>query len=165
MRSKHITQMGLMLATALVLSYLETLLPVVVAVPGVKIGLANMITMLFLYQYGAGKAFAFMIVRVVLSGVLFSGVAGIIYSMAGGICFVGSLVLILYSLVQYFRGHAVEGYTTTILVMLLIGSAIMLSLGIIGFYIARIYEEVRRRPRYIVSGIIKGNAGETNDKK
>ena len=86
-------------------------------------------------------------------------------SIAGGICFVGSLVLILYSLVQYFRGHAVEGYTTTILVMLLIGSAIMLSLGIIGFYIARIYEEVRRRPRYIVSGIIKGNAGETNDKK
>lgn len=76
----------------------------------------------------------------------------------------GSLVLIIYSLVQYFRGHAVEGYTTTILVMLLIGSAIMLSLGIIGFYIARIYEEVRRRPRYIVSRIINGNAGETNDK-
>ena len=86
MRSKHITQMGLMLAAALVLSYLETLLPVVVAVPGVKIGLANIITMLFLYQYGAGKAFAFMTVRVVLSGFLFSGVTGIIYSIAGGIC-------------------------------------------------------------------------------
>ena len=86
-------------------------------------------------------------------------------SLAGGACFMGSLILILYSLVQYFRGHAVEGYTTTILVMLLIGSAVMLSLGVIGFYIARIYEEVRRRPRYIVSGIIKGKTEKTEDKR
>ena len=52
--------------------------------------------------------------------------------------------------------HAVEGYTTTLLVLLLIGSAIMLSLGIIGYYIAKIYEEVKRRPRYIVSRIMRG---------
>ena len=67
-----------------------------------------------------------------------------------------SLLLIIYSLVQYFSGHAVEGYTTTLLVLLLIGSAIMLSLGIIGYYIAKIYEEVKRRPRYIVSRIMRG---------
>ena len=40
--------------------------------------------------------------------------------------------------------------------LLLIGSAIMLSLGIIGYYIAKIYEEVKRRPRYIVSRIVRG---------
>ena len=72
-------------------------------------------------------------------------------TVAGGICFLGSLLLIIYSLVQYFSGHAVEGYTTTLLVLLLIGSAIMLSLGIIGYYIAKIYEEVKDRPRYILS--------------
>ena len=44
----------------------------------------------------------------------------------------------------------------TLLVLLLIGSAIMLSLGIIGYYIAKIYEEVKRRPRYIVSRIMRG---------
>ena len=77
-------------------------------------------------------------------------------TVAGGICFLGSLLLIIYSLVQYFSGHAVEGYTTTLLVLLLIGSAIMLSLGIIGYYIAKIYEEVKRRPRYIVSRIMRG---------
>ena len=65
--------------------------------------------------------------------------------------------MILYSLIQYFRGHAIEGYTTTILVLLLIGSAIMLSLGVIGYYLAKIYEEVKRRPRYIVSQIIRGD--------
>ena len=61
-----------------------------------------------------------------------------------------------------FSGHAVEGYTTLLIVMLFIGSAVMMSLGIIGYYIARIYEEVKRRPRYIVSKIIRG--GDTNEK-
>lgn len=80
---------------------------------------------------------------------------------AGG-CFICSLLLLIYSLVRYFTGHAVEGYTTLLIVMLFIGSAVMMSLGIIGYYIARIYEEVKRRPRYIVSRIIQG--GHENEK-
>ncbi len=75
---------------------------------------------------------------------------------AGG-CFICSLLLLIYSLVRYYTGHAVEGYTTLLIVMLFIGSAVMMSLGIIGYYIARIYEEVKRRPRYIVSRIIHGS--------
>lgn len=77
-------------------------------------------------------------------------------------CFICSLLLLIYSLVRYFSGHAVEGYTTLLIVILFIGSAVMMSLGIIGYYIARIYEEVKRRPRYIVSKIIHG--GDTNEK-
>ena len=80
---------------------------------------------------------------------------------AGG-CFICSLLLLIYSLVRYFTGHAVEGYTTLLIVMLFIGSAVMMSLGIIGYYIARIYEEEKRRPRYIVSRIIQG--GHENEK-
>lgn len=80
---------------------------------------------------------------------------------AGG-CFICSLLLLIYSLVRYFTGQAVEGYTTLLIVMLFIGSAVMMSLGIIGYYIARIYEEVKRRPRYIVSRIIHG--GHENEK-
>lgn len=78
-------------------------------------------------------------------------------TVGGGICFLLSLILIIYSLIQYFTGHAVEGYTTILMVLLLIGSAIMLSLGIIGYYIAKIYEEIKRRPRYIISRIIRGS--------
>lgn len=77
-------------------------------------------------------------------------------------CFICSLLLLIYSLVRYFTGHAVEGYTTLLIVMLFIGSAVMMSLGIIGYYIARIYEEVKRLPRYIVSRIIHG--GHENEK-
>ena len=74
-------------------------------------------------------------------------------AVGGCIC---SLILLVYSLVRYFTGHAVEGYTTLLIVLLFIGSAVMMSLGIIGYYIARIYDEVKKRPRYIVSKIIHG---------
>ena len=50
-------------------------------------------------------------------------------------------------MLQYFGGHAVAGYTTLLIVLLLIGSAIMMSLGIIGYYIAKIYAEIKGRPR------------------
>ena len=78
---------------------------------------------------------------------------------AGG-CFICSLLLLIYSLVRYFTGHAVEGYTTLLIVTLFIGSAIMLSLGIIGYYISKIYEEVKRRPRYIISKVIKNGENQ-----
>ena len=62
-----------------------------------------------------------------------------------------ALVFGTVSLVQKITGQALGGFTTVILLLLLIGSIIMISLGIIGFYIARIYEELKGRPRYIVS--------------
>ncbi len=70
---------------------------------------------------------------------------------AGIAVFVLAVVLGIQTLVRYFTGHAVEGFTTVILLILLIGSIIMISLGIIGYYIARIYEETKGRPKYIVS--------------
>lgn len=70
---------------------------------------------------------------------------------AGVVVFLLAIVLGIQTLVKYFSGHAVEGFTTVILLLLLIGSIVMISLGIIGYYISRIYEEVKGRPRYIIS--------------
>ena len=56
-----------------------------------------------------------------------------------------------HSLWQKLNGQALEGFTTVILLLLLIGSVLMICLGIIGYYIAKIYEEVKDRPRYILS--------------
>lgn len=61
-----------------------------------------------------------------------------------------SVILGVQTLVKYFMGTAVEGFTTVILLLLLIGGCIMISLGIIGHYLARIYEEVKGRPKYII---------------
>lgn len=70
---------------------------------------------------------------------------------AGVLVFVIAVLLGIETLIRYFSGHAVEGFTTVILLLLFIGSMIMMSLGIIGYYISRIYEEVKGRPRYIIS--------------
>ena len=73
---------------------------------------------------------------------------------AGIVVLLLAVILGIQTLVRYFTGHAVEGFTTVILLLLLMGSVIMISLGIIGYYISRIYEEVKARPRYIISGKI-----------
>ncbi|MBQ4275613.1 MAG: glycosyltransferase family 2 protein [Lachnospiraceae bacterium] len=66
-----------------------------------------------------------------------------------------SVILGIETLVNYFLGIAADGFTTVILLLLIVGGCIMISLGIIGHYIARIYEEVKGRPRYIVSKTTK----------
>lgn len=71
-----------------------------------------------------------------------------------------SVVLGMQTLVKYLMGTAVEGFTTVILLILIVGGFIMLSLGVIGHYIARIYEEIKGRPKYIigkVTGHVEGN--------
>lgn len=93
MKTRQITELGLLLTVSLILAYLESLLPVIIAVPGVKLGLANVVTMLVLYYSGGKRAFFFMILRVVLTGILFSGISGIIYSFAGGICCIGIMCI------------------------------------------------------------------------
>ena len=77
-------------------------------------------------------------------------------TVAGVLTLLLALVLGIQSLVKYFCGHALEGFTTVILLLLIIGSLIMLSLGVIGIYIAKIYEEVKGRPRYFIARKISG---------
>lgn len=73
-----------------------------------------------------------------------------IVTLLGVVVFLCSVLLGLHSLWQKFTGQALEGFTTVILLQLLIGSILMICLGIIGYYIAKIYEEIKDRPRYIV---------------
>jgi glycosyltransferase involved in cell wall biosynthesis len=72
-------------------------------------------------------------------------------TMAGLFFFGFSVVFGLYTLVLQLAGRSVSGFATVILLLLIIGSLLMLSLGIIGEYLARIYEEVKRRPRYVIA--------------
>jgi dolichol-phosphate mannosyltransferase len=77
----------------------------------------------------------------------------------GWISILFSIILAITTLVDYFSGEAVEGFTTVNLLILIIGGFIMISLGILGHYLARIYEEVKGRPRYIISEVT-GNVSE-----
>lgn len=76
-----------------------------------------------------------------------------IVTILGVVMLAVSAILGCISLIQKITGQAVEGFTTVILIQLFSSSIVMISLGIIGYYIARIYEEIKGRPRYIVSAV------------
>lgn len=81
----------------------------------------------------------------------FSGAPMQFVTATGWIMLLFSIILGSQSLYRYFNGTALEGFTTVILLQLIIGSVLMISLGIIGHYISRIYDEIKARPRYIIS--------------
>ena len=72
-------------ALALIFSYIEALIPIPIPVPGVKLGVANLVIIIALYRMGFRRALSINCVRIALAGLLFSGVFGMIYSFAGGI--------------------------------------------------------------------------------
>jgi len=77
-------------------------------------------------------------------------------TILGIIMFIGTIILGIQTLYMKFTGKSLDGFTTVILLQLLIGSSIMISLGIIGIYLTKIYKEVKARPRYLISKCIKG---------
>lgn len=77
-------------------------------------------------------------------------------TILGIIMFLGASVLGVQTLFMKLSGRASDGFTTVILLQLIIGSAIMTSLGIIGIYLTKIYKEVKARPRYLISHYIRG---------
>jgi len=76
-------------------------------------------------------------------------------TIAGLLFFTFSIFFGLYTLILQLAGRSVSGFATVILLLLIIGSLLMLSLGIIGEYLARIYEEVKRRPRYFITSSLE----------
>ena len=81
----------------------------------------------------------------------FSGAPMQFVTFMGWMMLIFSIIFAIQSLYRYFTGTALEGFTTVILLLLIIGSVLMISLGIIGHYISRIYDEIKGRPRYIIS--------------
>lgn len=73
----------------------------------------------------------------------------------GVIMFLGAIILGIQTLYMKFAGYAQDGFTTVILLLLFIGSMIMISLGIIGIYLMKIYHEMKGRPRYLTSRVIR----------
>ena len=82
-------------------------------------------------------------------------------TILGGLFILCAILFSGYALVMYFAGLAFPGFTTVIILELLIGGVLMISLGIIGTYIAQIYQEVKYRPRYVVAETLMSH---TDDK-
>lgn len=83
MDNKRIAFLGLFVALAFVLSYIEYMLPINLGVPGAKVGIANLAVMVTLYTIGEKNAIALSIIRVILVGLTFGNVSMMMYSLAG----------------------------------------------------------------------------------
>ena len=83
MKTKKIAFLGLFVALAFVLSYIEFMLPMNIGIPGAKIGLANLVVMVALYTMGERNAIGLSIIRVVLVGLTFGNLSMMLYSLAG----------------------------------------------------------------------------------
>jgi dolichol-phosphate mannosyltransferase len=77
-------------------------------------------------------------------------------TLMGGIFLFCAILFSGYALLLYFTGLALPGFTTVIILEMLIGGVLMISLGIIGTYIAQIYQEVKYRPRYVIARALIG---------
>ena len=85
---------GVFTSLALILSYVETLIPISFGIPGIKLGLANLVIVIVLYTYGGKEAFLLSVTRILLSGFLFGNLSMILYSMAGGVFSLAIMVLL-----------------------------------------------------------------------
>lgn len=91
----NLTMAAMLACLALIFSYVEFLIPISLGIPGIKLGLANLVIIIALYGLNWRYALVINVVRICLSGLLFSGVFGIMYSMVGGIVsFLVMLILI-----------------------------------------------------------------------
>lgn len=105
-------------------------------------------------QFGASKWSTFSLIKYAIrNATSFSTMPLQLITVMGVIAIIGSIALAIQTMIRFLMGNSVEGFTTVILLILIIGGLIMLSLGIIGNYIARIYEEVKGRPRYIIGRV------------
>lgn len=84
-KAKHAALFGMMIALAFTLSYLESLLPLSIGIPGVKLGLANLVVVVALYKMKPYEAFAIAVIRILLAGLTFGNTYSLIYSLCGGL--------------------------------------------------------------------------------
>lgn len=84
-KTKFIATSAMFVCLALVFSYVEVLVPFSVGIPGVKLGLANLVIIIALYEMDFKYAFVINAIRIVIAGLLFSGFFGMMYSIAGGL--------------------------------------------------------------------------------
>ena len=85
LRTRRLATSAMFATLALIFTYVEVLIPFSIGIPGVKLGLANLVIIIALYELGLRYAFSINMLRIILSGLLFSGFFAMFYSMAGGI--------------------------------------------------------------------------------
>ncbi len=145
MRSTKVAKYGLFAALALMMSYVEMLLPIPLLMPGMKLGLANVVMVVVLYDMDAKSAFFISLVRVLLAGLLFQGFAGLLYSLSGAFCAWVMMVLLKKTKQLSIIGVSVAGGVFHNVGQILVAAAVVENIKM-AYYL----------PVLLVSGVVTG---------
>lgn len=145
MKSKNIATYGLLIALAFILSYVESLVPIPIPVPGIKLGLANLVVLAALYTMGVKDAFILSVIRIVLSGFTFGSPSVMLFSLAGGILSCVMMVLFKKSKLFSMIGVSIIGGIAHNIGQILVAIAVVEN-GSIIYYL----------PFLLISGVISG---------
>ena len=135
----------MLVATALILSFVESQIPPIVPIPGVKLGLANIVTLFALYKLGAPSALTVAVVRVSLSSLLFGSVSSFAYAMGGAL--LSFAVMLLLKKLGWFATFTVSiaGAVAHNIAQICV-SMLILQTEVVIYYL----------PALLISGIITG---------
>jgi len=141
----RVAYFGVFSALALIFSYIETLIPIHFGVPGMKLGLANLIIVIALYKMKVREAFLLSVVRVLLSGFLFGNYFSIIYSLAGAL-----LSLSVMAMLKRADGFSVMGVS--------IAGGVSHNIGqlLVAMLVVETFSVIYYVPVLLVAGLVTG---------
>ena len=144
MKSK-VAYFGVFTALALIFSYVETLIPFQIGIPGVKLGLANLIIVIALYKMNLKETYLLSVTRIILSGVIFGNLFSIIYSLSGGL-----LSLSVMAFLKKQGGFSVMGIS--------IAGGVMHNVGqlLVAMVIVETFSIIYYIPVLLIAGVITG---------
>ena len=144
MKSK-VAYFGVFTALALIFSYVETLIPFQIGIPGVKLGLANLIIVIALYKMNLKETYLLSVTRIILSGFIFGNLFSIIYSLSGGL-----LSLSVMAFLKKQGGFSVMGIS--------IAGGVMHNVGqlLVAMVIVETFSIIYYIPVLLIAGVITG---------
>ncbi|MBD5520579.1 MAG: Gx transporter family protein [Lachnospiraceae bacterium] len=142
---KKTATLGFLLALSMILSYIESILPLSIGIPGIKLGLPNLIVVILLYLYGEKEALVVNILRIVLTGFMFGNLFAILYALAGAL-FSFTVMLIM----KKTNLFSVTGVS--------IGGGVFHNIGqlIVAMFVVETYAPIFYLPVLLAAGVATG---------
>ena len=149
LRTKKLALSAILAALAMILSYVEAMVPMPVPIPGIKLGLANLVILLAIYRLGFKYALAINCIRIFVTGLLFTGVFGILYSLAVGLLSLLVMYLLYRTEIFSMVGVSMAGGVAHNLGQLLTACLIMSNIRLMSYFAVLLFAGIG-------SGILMG---------
>lgn len=151
LRTKRLALSAILAAMAMIFSYIEALIPLPVPIPGIKLGLANLVIIIAIYRLGFKYAFVINCIRILIAGLLFTGLFGAIYSFAGGVLSIITMYLLYRTKLFSMVGVSMAGGVAHNLGQLITACLIMSSVKLMSYFAVLLFSGM-------ISGILIGIA-------